>query len=32
MSMHLNGAAFLIMTTASMLACSIAYWAGKQAR
>jgi hypothetical protein len=29
--MSVNGFAFLVMTTASALACSIAYWAGKQA-
>jgi len=32
MHTELNGLAFVIMTVASTLACSIAYWAGKQAR
>jgi membrane protein DedA with SNARE-associated domain len=32
MHTDLNGLAFVIMTAASTLACSIAYWAGKQAR
>jgi hypothetical protein len=32
-TMHhdLNGLAFVIMTLASTVACTIAYWAGKQA-
>ena len=29
---NLNGIAFVIMTLASTLACTIAYWAGKSAR
>ena len=32
MHVNLNGLAFIIMTAASTLACTIAYWAGKQAR
>jgi hypothetical protein len=32
MHTDLNGLAFVIMTVSSTLACSIAYWAGKQAR
>jgi membrane protein DedA with SNARE-associated domain len=28
----LNGLAFLIMTLASAVACTISYWAGKQTR
>jgi hypothetical protein len=28
--MSVNGFAFLVMTSASALACGIAYWAGKQ--
>ena len=27
-----NGFAFLVMTLASLLACSIAFWAGRHAR
>jgi len=27
--MSVNGFAFVVMTSASALACSIAYWAGK---
>lgn len=32
MHVNLNGLAFVIMTMASTLACTIAYWAGRQAR
>ena len=28
--MSVNGFAFVVMTSASALACSIAYWAGKR--
>lgn len=28
--MSVNGFAFIVMTTASSLACGIAYWAGRQ--
>ena len=31
MYVNLNGLAFVIMTAASTLACTIAYWAGRQA-
>lgn len=31
MHVNLNGLAFVIMTAASTLACTIAYWAGRQA-
>lgn len=31
MHANLNGLAFVIMTLASTAACTIAYWAGKQA-
>ena len=31
MSVTLNGFAFVIMTAASTIACTIAYWAGRQA-
>jgi hypothetical protein len=30
--MDVNGFAFVVMTTASAVACGIAYWAGKSAR
>lgn len=32
MTPEFNGLAFVIMTLASTIACTIAYWAGKQAR
>lgn len=32
MHTNLNGLAFVIMTLASTLACTIAYWAGRQGR
>jgi hypothetical protein len=31
MNITINGLAFVIMTLSSTLACTIAYWAGKQA-
>lgn len=31
MNVTLNGFAFVIMTAASAVACTIAYWAGRQA-
>lgn len=30
--MSINGFAFVVLTSASALACSIAYWAGRNAR